>query len=154
LREHPRYGVGFVEVGGWDSHVGQGKASSGLAPAFQRLGEGLAELAGALGPEWQRTVVVVMSEFGRTFRENGSRGTDHGHGSKMWLLGGDIRGGRIVGEQTALALGRLHQDRDLPVLNEYRAVIGGLLADRFGLRAAQVAQVFPGVDVRAGAALA
>ena len=94
---------------------------------------------------WRNTVVVVVSEFGRTFRENGNRGTDHGHGSVFWVLGGSIRGKQVVGEQVAITQANLFQNRDMPVLNEYRAVLGGLLQRTFGLNAAQLNQVFAGV---------
>ncbi len=72
-------------------------------------------------------MVIVVSEFGRTFRENGDRGTDHGHGSVYWVLGGSVRGGRIAGPQVAVTQANLFQDRDWPVLTDYRALIGGVL---------------------------
>lgn len=96
-----------------------------------------------LGPAWARTVVVVLSEFGRTFRENGTRGTDHGHGSVAWVLGGAVRGGRLVGEQVAVERATLFQDRDYPVLTDYRDLLGGLFKRLYGLSDAQVARVFP-----------
>jgi len=137
-----KYTLGFVDVGGWDTHVGQGAASGYLAGRFDELGRGLAGFADEMGPQWRDTVVVVISEFGRTFRENGNRGTDHGHGSVYWLLGGGIRGGRVVGEQQRLEQATLFQNRDYPVLNEYRAVLGGLFGRMYGLRAEQVERVF------------
>jgi uncharacterized protein (DUF1501 family) len=76
-----QFNLGFVDVGGWDTHVNQGGADGYLANRIGELGRGLALLATTLGPEWDNTVVIVVSEFGRTFRENGDRGTDHGHGS-------------------------------------------------------------------------
>jgi uncharacterized protein (DUF1501 family) len=140
------YNLGFVDVGGWDTHVGQGGAAGTLATRFEELGRGLAGFADEMGPQWKDTVVVVVSEFGRTFRENGNRGTDHGHGSVYWVLGGGIQGGRVAGEQIRIAKNTLHQDRDYPVLNEYRSVFGGLFERMYGLRAEQMAQVF--VDVK------
>jgi uncharacterized protein (DUF1501 family) len=137
-----KYTLGFVDVGGWDTHVGQGAASGYLAGRFDELGRGLAGFADEMGPQWRDTVVVVISEFGRTFRENGNRGTDHGHGSVYWLLGGGIRGGRVVGEQQRLEQATLFQNRDYPVLNEYRAVLGGLFGRLYGLRDEQVERVF------------
>jgi uncharacterized protein (DUF1501 family) len=112
------------------------------------LGRGLAALPQELGPAWRDTTVVVMSEFGRTFRQNGNRGTDHGHGSVMWVMGGAVRGARVAGEQVPVQKSSLLQDRDFPVLNEYRAVLGGLFARQFGLGTAQLAQVFPGARPR------
>jgi uncharacterized protein (DUF1501 family) len=143
LRDNPQYKVGFVDVGGWDTHAGQGSARGVLANRLQGLAEGLKAMAEELGPEWQKTVVIVMSEFGRTFRENGSRGTDHGHGSTMWVMGGSVRGGAIRGEQGNLAPGNLHQDRDVPVLNEYRATLAGLFKRQYGLGEDALARIFP-----------
>lgn len=139
-----RFNLGFVDVGGWDTHVGQGGAQGYLANRLEQLGRGLAGFADEMGSAWRDTVVVVLSEFGRTFRENGNRGTDHGHGSVYWVLGGSVRGGRIAGEQVAVSQSTLHQNRDYPVLNEYRAVFGGLFARMYGLNASQVERVFAG----------
>jgi uncharacterized protein (DUF1501 family) len=93
---------------------------------------------------WRDTVVVVLSEFGRTFRENGNRGTDHGHGSTWWVLGGSVRGGRVLGEQVAVRQATLFQNRDWPVLNEYRGVFAGLFQGMYGLSSAQLGRVFDG----------
>lgn len=140
-----KYNIGFVDVGGWDTHVGQGGASGYLAGRFDELGRGLAAFSQEMGGEWRNTVVVVVSEFGRTFRENGNRGTDHGHGSVFWVLGGGIKGKQVAGEQVAMSQATLFQNRDMPVLNEYRAVLGGLLRRTFGLTPAQLDHVFAGV---------
>jgi uncharacterized protein (DUF1501 family) len=137
------YRLGFVDVGGWDTHVGEGGVQGQLATRLGELGGGLGAFAQAMGDAWRDTVVVVISEFGRTFRENGNRGTDHGHGTVYWVMGGAVRGGRIAGEQTRIARGTLFQDRDYPVLNEYRSVLGGLFRRLYGLDAPQVARIFP-----------
>jgi uncharacterized protein (DUF1501 family) len=137
------YRLGFVDIGGWDTHVNEGAAQGALATNLTGLGRGLATFAQALGTEWKNTVVVVLSEFGRTFRENGNRGTDHGHGSVYWVLGGSIHGGKIAGEQQPLERANLFQDRDYPVLNDYRETLGGLFRTMWGLSPAQSAQVFP-----------
>jgi uncharacterized protein (DUF1501 family) len=137
------YRLGFVDIGGWDTHVNQGGATGQLATNLTGLGRGLSLFAQSLGSEWNNTVVVVLSEFGRTFRENGNRGTDHGHGSVYWVLGGAVNGGRIAGSQQPLERADLFQDRDYPVLNDYRALLGGLFARLWGLTPGQVAQVFP-----------
>ncbi len=139
--------LGFVDVGGWDTHVGQGGATGALANRLGELGRGLAALADEMGPAWQRTVVVVLSEFGRTFRENGNRGTDHGHGTVYWVLGGAVRGGKVLGEQQAVSAASLHQGRDYPVLNDYRAVLGGLFQRMWGLPPQALARVFPDAPV-------
>lgn len=138
-----QYRLGFVDVGGWDTHVNQGSATGALANNLRNLGEGLAAYADALGEEWNDTTVVVASEFGRTFRENGDRGTDHGHGTVHWILGGKVAGGRIAGEQAAVTRQNLLQDRDYKVLNNYRDVYAGLFGRLWGLRDAQVQTVFP-----------
>lgn len=143
-----KYALGFIDVGGWDTHVNQGGATGTLAVKFEELGRGLAAYRTEMGSAWRNTTVVVISEFGRTFRENGKRGTDHGHGTVYWVLGGGIKGGQIVGEQIALEAGKLFQNRDYPVLNEYRAVLGGLFSRLYGLNAGQVEQVFAGVKAR------
>ena len=134
------YALGFVDVGGWDTHVNENQT---LAANLDSLGRGLQSLARELGPEWPNTVVVVVSEFGRTFRENGNRGTDHGHGSVYWVAGGAIAGGRVAGCQQRIERATLFQDRDLPVLNDYRGVIGGLARGMWSLSDSQLEQVFP-----------
>ena len=138
-----QYRLGFVDVGGWDTHVYQGSVTGALANNLANLGKGLAAYADALDDEWQHTTVVVASEFGRTFRENGDKGTDHGHGTVYWVLGGQVRGGRIVGEQVAVTQANLLQNRDYPVLNNYRDVLGGLFARVFGLNGGAIQSVFP-----------
>ena len=139
-----QYRLGFVDVGGWDTHVNQGNTTGQLANNLANLGKGLAAYADALGDEWNNTVVVVVSEFGRTFRENGNKGTDHGHGTAYWVMGGKVNGGRIAGEQVAVNQQNLLQNRDYPVLNNYRDVLGGMMAHLWGLNGSQLQQVFPG----------
>ncbi|KUE90546.1 hypothetical protein ASL20_02235 [Cupriavidus necator] len=143
-----RFNLGFIDVGGWDTHVNQGGAQGQLAGLLDNLGRGLSAFAAEMGPVWDKTTVVVLSEFGRTFRENGTRGTDHGHGTVYWVAGGTVRGGRIIGEQVAVEQATLNQNRDWPVRNEYRAVLGGVFRRLYGLDEARLAQVFPGVRGR------
>jgi uncharacterized protein (DUF1501 family) len=145
MREQVR--IGFVDVGGWDTHVGQGGATGALAGRITDLSRGLDTFAREMGPEWRKTVVVVISEFGRTFRENGNRGTDHGHGTAYWAMGGSVAGG-VRGEQVALTAKTLNQGRDWPVLNEYRGVFGGLFQRMYGLDETQLQRVFPGAAPR------
>ena len=137
-----KYRIGFIDVGGWDTHVNEGGAEGALASNLGSLGRGLQVFSQSLGGEWKNTVVVVLSEFGRTFRENGNRGTDHGHGTVYWILGGSIKGGSIRGEQQALTHGTLFQDRDYAVLNDYRCVLGGLFNRMWDLSPTQVGRVF------------
>jgi uncharacterized protein (DUF1501 family) len=141
-----RFNLGFVDVGGWDTHVNQGAATGYLAARLGELGRGLAGFAEAIGPAWDETVAVVISEFGRTFRENGDRGTDHGHGSVYWVMGGAVKGGRMAGEQVKVEQKSLFQNRDYPVLNEYRALLAGVFHRIYGLPADRLAKVFPSVQ--------
>jgi uncharacterized protein (DUF1501 family) len=141
-----QFNLGFVDVGGWDTHVNQGNATGYLAGRLGELGRGIAAFAKATGPVWNRTTVVVISEFGRTFRENGDRGTDHGHGSVYWVVGGNVKGGRMVGDQIKVEQKALFQNRDYPVLNEYRAVLGGLFRRIYGLDDDRLRKIFPEVQ--------
>lgn len=143
-----QFNLGFVDVGGWDTHVNQGAAAGYLADRLSELGRGLAGFAEEIGPQWQDTVVVVISEFGRTFRENGNKGTDHGHGSAYWVLGGGIKGGRIAGEQIAVDQPHLFQNRDYPVLTDYRALLGGLFQRMYGLDQSGLQRVFASAQSR------
>jgi len=144
MRDKPQYAVAFTDVGGWDTHVNQGASEGQLANNLGNLTRGLQAFAQEIGSAWRNTVVVVMSEFGRTFRENGSGGTDHGHGNTMWVLGGSIAGGRIAGRQTPITASTLNENRDLPVLNDYRAVLAGMFARMYGLSPAALEEVFQG----------
>ncbi len=140
------FDVGFIDVGGWDTHVNEAAANGAegqLAGKLEALGAGLAALARAMAPAWRDTTVVVLSEFGRTFRENGNRGTDHGHGSVYWVLGGAVRGRRIAGAQVALSPTTLNQNRDYPVLTDYRDLLAGVFRRIWGLKPPRLQAVFP-----------
>jgi uncharacterized protein (DUF1501 family) len=138
-----KFNIGFIDVGGWDTHVNQGNAQGQLANLLTSLGQGLAGFAEQMGPAWNQTVVFVLSEFGRTFRENGTHGTDHGHGSVHWVLGGAVHGGRIAGEQVAVTPQTLNQNRDFPVLTEYRGMLGGIFKRIYMLDSSRIEGVFP-----------
>lgn len=141
-----QFNLGFVDVGGWDTHVNQGAATGYLADRLGELGRALAGFREEIGSAaWRDSVVVVISEFGRTFRENGDRGTDHGHGSVYWVLGGGLNGGRIAGEQIKVAQPSLFENRDYPVLTDYRALFAGLVQRMYGLDAAALQRIFAGV---------
>ena len=133
--------VAFMELGGWDSHVNQRGL---LNRQLQPLGNGLAVLAEALGPIYENTAVVVLSEFGRKVAENGNGGSDHGYGNAMWLLGGAIKGKRLYGEWPGLAEAALHESRDLAVTTDSRDVLISLLSQHFSLDNQALSQVFPG----------
>ncbi len=143
-----KFNVAFIDVGGWDTHVNQGNAQGQLASLLASLGQGLAGFAEQMGSAWSRTVVVVLSEFGRTFRENGTRGTDHGHGSAYWVLGGALQGGRFAGDQVEVSPRTLNQNRDWPVMTEYRAMLAGLFKRMYGLDATRLDRVFPNTVAR------
>jgi uncharacterized protein (DUF1501 family) len=137
--------LAFLSLGGWDTHVNQGKTKGQLANRLQPLGDGLAALAKGLGGAWNDTIAVVLSEFGRTVRENGNGGTDHGHGNVIWVLGGAVRGGRVYGEWPGLMPAQLYKGRDLAVTTDYRSVLTAILERHFGLDDRQLAQIFPGL---------
>ncbi|MDI1301292.1 MAG: DUF1501 domain-containing protein [bacterium] len=143
LRANPRLSLAFLDLGGWDTHAGQ---EGILTRALDPLGAGLVALKDALGSaEWRRTRIVVMSEFGRTVRENGTRGTDHGHGGLALLAGGAIRGGRMLGDFRGLDERDLNQNRDLPVLTDWRMLLAACLRESYGLDERALAGIFPGM---------
>jgi uncharacterized protein (DUF1501 family) len=145
MRNDPKIQLAFVELGGWDTHTGQGAATGQLANRLAPLGQGLAVLAERLGPLFDDTTVVVMSEFGRTARENGNGGTDHGHGNVMWVLGGRVNGGKVYGEWQGVGDGALNEGRDLPVTTDFRTVLVQVAERHLRLSDRQLAAVFPAV---------
>ena len=129
-------------MGGWDTHVNQGTESGRLAENLRGLGDGLDALAQALGPSWSQTVLVAVTEFGRTVAANGNNGTDHGTASVLFVMGGAVKGGRIAGDWPGLE--QLQDDRDLRVATDSRRVMKALLRDHLGLDAAALdRKVFP-----------
>jgi uncharacterized protein (DUF1501 family) len=144
LRADARLQFAVLELGGWDTHARQGAAQGQLANRLAPLAVGLAQLAQALGPVWDDCVVTVLSEFGRTVRENGNAGTDHGHGNAAWLLGGRVAGGRVLGDWPTLDAAARHQGRDLAITTDLRALLAGVAARHLGLRDAALDAVFPG----------
>ena len=133
--------LAFMEVGGWDTHINQTLRLERLLPS---LGEGLATLVSGLEPIFKETIVVVMSEFGRTFAENGTKGTDHGYGNVMWLLGGGIKGGNVYGDWQGLDPSALHKNRDSPVTTDFRDVLAPIVRQHLGISDDRLLQVFPG----------
>ncbi|HEX3928608.1 MAG TPA: DUF1501 domain-containing protein [Gemmatimonadales bacterium] len=134
--------IAFVDVGGWDTHVNQGADQGQLATRLDELGNTLAAFTTDLGPRMRDVVVVTMSEFGRTVKENGTGGTDHGHGTAMMILGGDVKGGKVYGKWPGLAPDARYEGRDLAVTTDFRAVFGEVLHGHLG--AADLSRVFPG----------
>lgn len=137
----PRIQLGFMALGGWDTHVNQGSTQGQLARNLKKLGSGLATLVNGLGSVYQNTTIVVMSEFGRTVKQNDNGGTDHGHGNVMWVLGGKIRGGKVYGEWPGLSTAQLYQGRDLAITTDFRDVISAVLLDHLHLNEAKLNQV-------------
>ncbi|WP_371763898.1 DUF1501 domain-containing protein [Massilia sp.] len=151
MRNDPKIQLAFVALGGWDTHANQGAATGQLANRLAPLGQGLAVLAERLGPLFDDTVVVVMSEFGRTARENGNGGTDHGHGNAMWVMGGMVRGGRVYGDWEGVGDAKLNEGRDLPVFTDFRSVLAQISEEHLMLGDKRLEQVFPAMpQKRAG----
>ncbi|WP_040499353.1 DUF1501 domain-containing protein [Ideonella sp. B508-1] len=142
--------VVVLDVSGWDSHAEQAAPNGGLTRRLGELDQGLAALRAALtmpaaGDAWQRTAVVVATEFGRTVEINGTRGTDHGTGGAAWVLGGRVQGGRVLADWPGLAPAQRFEGRDLHITMDIRAVLKGVLGPQLGLSERVLAeQVFPG----------
>jgi len=134
--------VAFAESGNWDHHANEGAAVGVLANRLDDLSRGIAALARDLGDRMQDVVVLTMSEFGRAVAENGSRGTDHGHGNAMMILGGGVRGRRVYGTWPGLAREQRHDGRDLAITTDFRAVFNEVVRGHLGL--ADTSRVFPG----------
>jgi uncharacterized protein (DUF1501 family) len=132
-----------TESGGWDTHILQGRERGPFANRAKDLGESLAAFATDLGPRLADVLVVVLTEFGRTARENGNRGTDHGTGGAVLLLGGNVRGGRVLGPWKGLGEPYLLDGRDVPSLTDIRAVLTEALMTHCGLATPEA--VFPGL---------
>jgi len=145
LSKDRRIRIAFAALGGWDTHVRQGGHTGQLANRLRPLGDGLAALAQGLGRDWADTVVVVLSEFGRTAHENGDAGTDHGHGNVIWVMGGPVRGGKVYGEWPGLAPAALYEGRDLAVTTDYRNVLAAVIARHMRLPDRALSEIFPGL---------
>ena len=134
--------VAFADIGGWDHHVNEGSTQGQIANVLREFGDSLGAFWIDLGDLAGDTVVVTMSEFGRTARENGDRGTDHGHANVMFVLGGPVRGGKVYGRWPGLETSQLYEGRDLAVTTDFRRVLGESVYRHLGNRALE--QVFPG----------
>lgn len=140
--------IAALEIGGWDTHQAQ---VNRLTPPLSQLAAGLVALQQGLGSAWRQTMVLVMTEFGRTVRVNGTLGTDHGTGTVTFALGGAVSGGRVLADWPGLGPGRLLDGRDLQPTTDLRAVAKGLLGPHLNLDAAALAHIFPGSDTLAAA---
>jgi len=134
--------VAFLDSGGWDHHVAEGGVEGQLANLLRDLGQGIAAFHQDMGDRMGDIVFVSMSEFGRTAHENGNRGTDHGHANCMFLMGGDIKGGKVYTRWPGMSEGQLHDGRDLAVTTDYRSVLGEIMTRHLG--APSLNAVFPG----------
>jgi uncharacterized protein (DUF1501 family) len=134
--------VAFADIGGWDHHVNEGSTQGQIANVLREFGDSLGAFWIDLGDLAGDTVVVTMSEFGRTARENGDRGTDHGHANVMFVMGGPVRGRKVYGRWPGLEVGQLYEGRDLAVTTDFRRVLGEAVYRHLGNRALE--QVFPG----------
>lgn len=135
--------IAAMELGGWDTHAAQNNRLNG---PLKQLDDGMAALRNSLGDAWARTAVLVMTEFGRTVRVNGTNGTDHGTGTVAFILGGAVAGGRVRADWPGLAEGRLLEGRDLQPTMDLRALAKGLLAGHLGLGSAALLAAFPGSE--------
>ena len=136
--------VAFADISGWDHHVNEGNTQGQIAQSLSELGQSMAAFWTDLGDLGENTVLVTMSEFGRTARENGTRGTDHGHANVMFVLGGPVRGGRVYGKWPGLAQEQLYEGRDLALTTDFRRVLGEAVNRHLGAR--NLNAVFPGFD--------
>jgi uncharacterized protein (DUF1501 family) len=134
--------VAFLDSGGWDHHVNEGGVQGQLANLLRDLGQGLAAFHQDMGDRMGDVVFVSMSEFGRTAHENGNRGTDHGHANCMFVMGGDIKGGKVYSRWPGMSEGELYQGRDLAVTTDYRGVLGEIISRHLG--DGDLHAVFPG----------
>ncbi len=131
--------VAFTDVGGWDTHVNE---AGQLANLLREFGDALAAFSQDMGDRMADITVVTMSEFGRTVKENGDRGTDHGHANVMFVLGGNVRGGQVYGQWPGLEREQLYEGRDLNVTTDFRTVLSELVTKQMGNR--EIRSVFPG----------
>ena len=142
MQQNRQLRLGFLSSGGWDTHINQGNVTGLLANNLTNLANALVQLRASFNePD---DVIVVASEFGRTCAENGTRGTDHGRGNVMWLMGQRVKGGKWHGRWDGLSKDRLNEGRDLPVHHDFREVFSQVLASSLGLSKASVAEIFPG----------
>ena len=136
--------VAFADIGGWDHHVNEGNTQGQIANVLREFSQSLAAFWIDLGNLAEDTLIVTMSEFGRTARENGNRGTDHGHANVMFVMGGPVKGGKVYGRWPGLDQSQLYEGRDLALTTDFRRVIGEAVYQHLGNKTLE--QVFPGFD--------
>jgi uncharacterized protein (DUF1501 family) len=139
--------VAFAESGQWDHHVNEGGATGQIANRLDDFARGVAALVRDLGDRLADTLIVSMSEFGRAVAENGNRGTDHGHGNAMMLIGGSVKGGQVYGKWPGLRVDARFEGRDLAVTTDFRDVFGEVLVRHLSVDAKAAGRVFPGYGI-------
>jgi uncharacterized protein (DUF1501 family) len=137
--------IAFADMGGWDTHINQGAGQGQLAARLTELGQALAAFATDLGEHLRDVCVLTMSEFGRTVRENGNGGTDHGHATSMLVMGGSVRGKRVAGRWPGLDPAARFEGRDVAVTTDFRDLFGEVLTRHLGTR--DLSAVFPGYRI-------
>ncbi len=134
--------IAFADVGGWDTHVNQGSSTGQLAQRLDDFSRSIAALVTDLGDKMDDVVILTMSEFGRMARENGNRGTDHGHAGALFVIGGHIKGGKVHGKWPGLEQEQLYEGRDLALTTDFRSVFAEIVQHHLGARALD--RIFPG----------
>ncbi|HEY0243143.1 MAG TPA: DUF1501 domain-containing protein [Gemmatimonadaceae bacterium] len=140
--------IAFADVGGWDTHVNQGGATGQLAARLDDFSRSVAALVTDLGDRMDDVLILTMSEFGRMARENGNRGTDHGHAGALFVIGGDVKGGKVHGKWPGLETEQLYEGRDLALTTDFRSVFSEVTAGHLG--ATKVEAIFPGFAIKQG----
>jgi uncharacterized protein (DUF1501 family) len=140
--------IAFADVGGWDTHVNQGAATGQLAARLDDFATSIAALVTDLGDRMDDVLILTMSEFGRMAKENGNRGTDHGHAGALFVIGGDVKGGKVHGKWPGLATEQLYEGRDLALTTDFRSVFSEVTARHLG--ATKLEGIFPGFAVKQG----
>lgn len=138
------YNTAFLDFGDWDTHSSQGSLNGKMNELLVDLNKNINGFKETMGSEWDNTVIVLMSEFGRTLKSNGD-GTDHGHGNLMTVLGGMVTKSKIAGDWLSLNIDNLHEKRDLPVFYDYRSILSELFIKMYGFNKSQLDYIFPGV---------
>ena len=134
--------IAFADVGGWDTHVNQGSSTGQLAQRLDDFSRSIAALVTDLGDRMDDVVILTMSEFGRMARENGNRGTDHGHAGALFVIGGNVKGGKVHGKWPGLEQEQLYEGRDLALTTDFRSVFAEVVQHHLGARALD--RIFPG----------
>jgi uncharacterized protein (DUF1501 family) len=134
--------IAFADVGGWDTHVNQGAATGQLANRLDDFAKSIEALVNDLGDRMSDVTILTMSEFGRMAKENGNGGTDHGHAGALFVIGGDVKGGKVYGKWPGLQPEQLYEGRDLALTTDFRSVFAEVAGRHLG--ATQLGEIFPG----------